>query len=164
EVLERLPKPGATADVDVILLDYRLPGMNALELLKEVFHARRLEVPIILTTGQGDEEVALEALKLGAADYIVKSSGYLNHLPAAVENSFHRVLAARERAALRESEARFRAFQDASPASTRIVDANGRIVYANRSYLANLCLPADQVIGKTLFEVFPEQYARDFFA
>src|SRR5262249_48851366 len=31
-------------------------------------------------------------------------------------------------------------------------------------YLANLCLPADQVIGKTLFEVFPEQYARDFFA
>jgi diguanylate cyclase (GGDEF)-like protein/PAS domain S-box-containing protein len=163
EVLERLPKAGPATEVDVILLDYRLPGMNALDALKEIFHERKLDVPVILTTGRGHEDVALEALKLGASDYIVKSSGYLNHLAAAVENAFHRLLAARERAALRGSEARFRAFQDASPASTRIVDADGRITWANRSSLATLRLPAEQVIGKTLFEVFPEQYARELF-
>ena len=162
EVLARLPGSGPVADIDVVLLDYRLPGMNALDALKEIQEMRGLDVPVILTTGNGSEDIAIEAFKLGAADYIVKAPGYLNHLPAAVENAFHRVLAARERAAVRESEERFRTFQDASPAAVRIADAQGRITYANRTYLANLGLSAGQVIGKTLFDIFPEERARKF--
>ena len=164
EVLSRLPLSGAVADVDVVLLDYRMPGMDALEALKEIFDVRGLDVPVILTTGHGNEAVALEALKLGAADYIVKSPGYLYQLPNAVENAFHRVLAAREHAALRASDERFRAFQDASPVSARIISAQGRITYANRAYLANMGLSADEVIGKTLFELFPESRAREYMA
>ncbi len=164
EVLSRLPLSGAVTDVDVVLLDYRMPGMDALEALKEIFNVRGLDVPVILTTGHGNEAVALEALKLGAADYIVKSPGYLYQLPNAVENAFHRVLAAREHAALRASDERFRVFQDSSPVSARIVSAEGRITYANRAYLANMGLSADEVIGKTLFELFPEPRARGYMA
>ncbi len=115
EVLARLPQSGPAADVDVVLLDYRLPGMNALEALKEIFEVRGLDVPVIVTTSHGTEDVALQALKLGAADFVVKSPGYLQHLPATVEAAFHRAQAARENAVLvrreqdlHESEERFR--------------------------------------------------------
>lgn len=107
QALARLPGPQAAQDYDVLLFDYRLPGLNALEALKELT-ARRVLLPVVIVTGHGDEEVALQAMRLGAADYVVKSAGYLYHLPSVLENAFHRAALIREQAALRESEARFR--------------------------------------------------------
>src|SRR5215510_9921314 len=62
EALQRLSQAGEANRYDVILLDYRLPGLNALEVLKEMRQARALDTPVVLVTGQGDEEVALQAL------------------------------------------------------------------------------------------------------
>jgi PAS domain S-box-containing protein len=101
----------ALAAYDVILLDYRLPGWNALEILKELRQVHRMKVPIVLVTGQGDEDVALQALKLGAADYVPKTTGYLHRLPDVLEDAYHRHQLALEQAALRESEARLREAQ-----------------------------------------------------
>jgi PAS domain S-box-containing protein len=108
EVSQRLPDHGPSGDYDIIMLDYNLPGLNALEMLKELYQVRSLDMPVVLVTGRGDEEVALQALKLGAADYVPKNPGYLYQLPSVLENAFHRAQLAREQAALRESEARFR--------------------------------------------------------
>jgi DNA-binding response OmpR family regulator len=79
EVFHRLATGtgSGVAPYDVVLLDYRLPGLNALEALKEIRQGLRLSIPVVFVTGQGDEEIALQALKLGAADYIPKHSGYL---------------------------------------------------------------------------------------
>ncbi len=79
-----------------VLLDYRLSGMNALEILKELRQVYRTDLPIILITGQGDEEVAVQALKLGATDYVVKSHGYLYKIPSVLENAFHNIQLARD--------------------------------------------------------------------
>lgn len=108
EALERLPASGTVTDIDVLLLDFRLPGMSAIEALKEIRQERALDLPVILTTGQGTEEIALQAVRLGAADYIVKSENYLFRLPFAVENAFFRAQSIREQNALRESEERVR--------------------------------------------------------
>jgi PAS domain S-box-containing protein len=59
------------AEHDVCLLDYRLGGKDGLELLREVI-ARGCETPIILLTGQGGYDVDIEAMKAGAADFLVK--------------------------------------------------------------------------------------------
>jgi len=56
---------------DLVLLDYKLPGMTGLEFLREL-RLRQLETPVIIVTGRGDERIAVEAMKLGARDYIVK--------------------------------------------------------------------------------------------
>jgi PAS domain S-box-containing protein len=56
---------------DVCLLDYRLGDRDGLELLHE-FRSKGLRAPIIFLTGQGDYEVDLEAMKGGAADFLVK--------------------------------------------------------------------------------------------
>jgi Response regulator containing CheY-like receiver, AAA-type ATPase, and DNA-binding domains len=58
---------------DAILLDFRLPDMTGLEFLDELKH-QGLEgpLPVIMLTGQGDERIAVQALKRGAQDYLVK--------------------------------------------------------------------------------------------
>lgn len=57
---------------DIFIFDYWLGEENGLELLRAV-RARGVETPVIMLTGQGDEEVAVAAMKEGASDYLVKS-------------------------------------------------------------------------------------------
>jgi signal transduction histidine kinase len=60
-------KPG----IDVVLSDFKLPGWNALRAL-ELFRASRLDVPFIVISGAISEEVAVECMKQGASDYLLK--------------------------------------------------------------------------------------------
>ncbi|HKQ80479.1 MAG TPA: PAS domain S-box protein [Blastocatellia bacterium] len=114
EALQRLLQAGESSRYDVILLDYQLPGLNALEVLKELRQGRGLDIPVVLVTGQGDEEVALQALKLGAASYLVKNHGYLHQLAGELENACYRADIIREQAALKQSEERLRLAQSAA--------------------------------------------------
>ena len=68
---------------ELVLLDYSLPRMNGLEVLAEI-RRRGASVPVVMVTGQGDERVAVEAMRTGAADYVIKSAGYLTTLPTVV--------------------------------------------------------------------------------
>jgi PAS domain S-box-containing protein len=74
---------------DLILTDLRMPDMNALDLLREL-KRRGLAIPVIIITGQGDEETAVAALKLGGSDYIVKRDNYLVQLPYAIDHAIAR--------------------------------------------------------------------------
>ncbi len=107
EVIALLSHPVTRHQYDVLLLDHRLKGLNAIDVMKELGQFS-LSIPIILVTGHGDEEIAVQALKLGAADYVVKSSDYLYHLPSVIENAFNRNQLVSEQEALRTSEERFR--------------------------------------------------------
>ena len=70
---------------DVILLDYKLPGMNGIEILEEI-RKRKIGTPIIMLTGADDRRIAVEAMKLGASDYIVKSPEAYKKLPSTAQN------------------------------------------------------------------------------
>lgn len=67
----------------VILLDYFLPDMNGLQVLTKI-REQESPPPVIMVTGGGDTRVAVEAMKAGAADYVIKSSGYSEVLPVVV--------------------------------------------------------------------------------
>ena len=131
EVLQRLLYE-RKANYDLLMLDYRLPGMNALDLLKELEHADKLDMPTVLVTGQGDEEVAVQALRLGVADYLVKNPGYLYQLPRTLENTYNQALLQRERIALRESEQRYRTLFELAPVAIYTKDRQGVYTSANR--------------------------------
>ncbi len=106
-LLARLPlRPGDACPFDVLLLDYRLHPESGLDILKLLREERNLDLPVVVVTGQGSEDIAAEALRMGGTDYLVKHSNYLFGLPLALENAFHRVGIERERALLRQSEDR----------------------------------------------------------
>ena len=67
---------------DIVVVDYNLPGDNGLTLCRTLLE-RGTPLPIVLLTGSGNEQVAVAALKLGIADYIIKdpNENYLALLP-----------------------------------------------------------------------------------
>jgi two-component system, cell cycle sensor histidine kinase and response regulator CckA len=67
----------------IVLLDYSLPRLSGLEVLAEI-RRRGEAVPVVMVTGQGDERVAVEAMRAGAADYVIKTTGYLTTLPTVI--------------------------------------------------------------------------------
>src|SRR5580765_6720207 len=67
-------------ECSAVILDYSLLGMNGVELIEGIRRQGWL-LPLIMVTGQGDEEIAVRAMKAGANEYVVKSKGYLLKLP-----------------------------------------------------------------------------------
>lgn len=106
EVFQRFAAGGPRTDINVLLLDNRLPGAATTDILKELCQVRGLDVPIVLVIGEGDEEIARQSLKLGAADYVVKSPGYIQRLPTIIENVWLRAESTRRERVLLEERAR----------------------------------------------------------
>ncbi len=93
-------------DFDVCLLDYHLGARNGIELLREVC-ADKYPIPIILMTGQGDQEIDIEASKSGAADYLLKNQPDSTLLERAIRYSIqHKQSEAARLELLKEREAR----------------------------------------------------------
>src|SRR5436305_14018249 len=61
----------ARENIDIVLLDLTLPDANGLETLIK-FREKVPDIPVIVLTGHNDDDIALEALKLGAQDYLIK--------------------------------------------------------------------------------------------
>jgi PAS domain S-box-containing protein len=81
----------ATGLYDVLRVDHQMPGKGGLEVLRALALRGALP-PTIMVTGHGDEAVAVEAMKLGASDYVVKDvdGRYLTLLPTVVARALHR--------------------------------------------------------------------------
>ena len=92
---------------DGILLDYYIPGTDGLEILKEI-RRRRHAMPVIVLTGQGDEEVAVELMKAGAADYLNKNGLTAERLERSLRYALALHRAEEERQQLLERERRAR--------------------------------------------------------
>ena len=87
----------------LVLLDYMMPKVNGLEAMKEI-HARFPETYVIMFTGKGNEEVAVELMKAGASDYILKPFSNAK-LVERIENVLHiRSIELRNRKLVREQE------------------------------------------------------------
>ncbi|EYF03190.1 response regulator [Chondromyces apiculatus] len=83
---------------DCVLLDYRLPGTNGMEVLQQARDAG-LDVPIVMLTGQGDEQTAVEIMKAGASDYISKGALSPERLAQSLRHAMRVRRAEREAAA-----------------------------------------------------------------
>jgi signal transduction histidine kinase/DNA-binding response OmpR family regulator len=146
EALERLQ----TEAFDIILLDFRLPGISGLETFQQIV-AQNLDIPVVFITGSGNEPLAVEALKLGAQDYLVKdpTGEYLRLLPTVMrkaynhwENDQARKQAEAQRdatlAALRESEVKLR-------------QRNRELILLNRTgQKLSATLNPEQIVGRLL--------------
>jgi FixJ family two-component response regulator len=79
----------AREPADIIFLDYILPGASGIEFLRWAAE-QSLDTPVIVMSGKGTEDVAVEAMKLGAFDYINKTHVDLDYLPIVINNAYER--------------------------------------------------------------------------
>ena len=97
----------AHGDVDIVLSDFNILGFDGLQLL-EVIHAQNANLPVIIVTGTGSEEIAVDALKRGASEYVIKTPAHIQRLPQTIYTVLEKKRLAEERmqaeAALRASE------------------------------------------------------------
>jgi signal transduction histidine kinase len=77
----------ACDDVELVLLDYRLPRVSGLEVLAAI-RERPRPPSVIMVTGAGSTEVAVDAMRAGAVNYIAKDRGYVQALPEVVERAW----------------------------------------------------------------------------
>ncbi|MFQ5923602.1 MAG: response regulator [Anaerolineales bacterium] len=120
---------------DIVLLDLRLPDSDGLETLVRA-QKRAPDMPIVVLTGLDDESFALEAVRKGAQDYLIKGQPDSRMLARSIHYAIERK---RAEEALRESEERFRSVAETAIDAIVLTDGAGKIQYWNRA--------AEQVFG-----------------
>lgn len=104
---------------DLILLDYSLPDMTGRDLINHLKRHKITVPPFIVSTGQGDERIAVEMMKLGAHDYLTKDAAFFTRIPDVVTRAINdfkiedKLIAAEE--ALRVSEENFKVLAENIP-------------------------------------------------
>ncbi|MHB8895097.1 MAG: PAS domain-containing protein [Candidatus Geothermincolia bacterium] len=146
----------SNASFDLITLDYQLPDGDGLQFLEEI---RGLEEPppVVMVTAHGDEKVAVNSFKIGAAGYVVKDKWISTLLPETVRSVLERE---ESRKSLRESESRFRLMFDNMSSGVAVYDAVGDgedfvIVDFNKAAERIEKIGREEVVGSSVLQVFP---------
>ncbi|MEW5725589.1 MAG: PAS domain S-box protein, partial [Thermodesulfobacteriota bacterium] len=136
-------------DYDAVLLDLNLPDSRGLETFRRL-HGWFPLIPMVVLSGLDDEATAIEAVREGAQDYLVKwlLSGPL--IIRALEYSIERK---KTETALKNSEERLRVLFDKSPDAMYLQDLEGRFVDANQAAFELLGYPSGQALNRTSFEL-----------
>ena len=151
-----------TDTFDLIISDYHLPSFNGLEALK-IAQQKCPHTPFILVSGTIGEQAAIESLRSGATDYVLKQ--YPDRLPSAVQRA---VQEAEERAKRRAAEAElfrrekyFRTLTENSLDILSVLDRNGVIIYKSTSVKRVLGYTPEELVGLSVFtHVHPDDLAR----
>jgi len=136
--------------VDCVVSDYEMPGRNGLEFFEAV-RADHPDIPFILYTGKGSEEVASEAITAGVTEYLQKDGGPDQYtiLANRVRNAVERRRARRER---ERSERRFEAVFEDPQTLVGVLDPDGTVRQVNQTALDMAGVSSDEVTGAPLWD------------
>ena len=148
----------AAGSYDVVVVDQSMPIHDGLEVLRLLASQGRLPPPIMVT-GAGDEKTAVEAMRLGVSDYIVKDldGRYLELLPSVVERALQqqRLVEEKQRAeeGLKESEERYRDLFENANDLIQSVAPDGHFVYVNRAWRETLGYDEEEIASLSIFDI-----------
>ena len=140
---------------DLIISDYMMPAYNGLQALRDVKKFDK-SIPFILYTGSTNEETAIECIKAGADDYVIKE--HMTRLPFAVKEALEQVRIKKEKRAadllLKESEAKLQSIFSATPAGIGLV-INRIYVEVNDTFCRMTGYSRNEIIGKSSAMMYP---------
>jgi PAS domain S-box-containing protein len=152
-------------DYDLILSDYSLPSFDGLAALS---HAQQKapDVPFVFISAAMGEERAIDSLKRGATDYVLKQrlSRLAHVVRRALQEKEERLRRRRVEEALQESEQKLRSIIETSPDWIWETDAEGRITFSNGAIEAIIGYPPAALMGKPIFSYLHQDDASAFAA
>lgn len=166
DALEKVSRPGNF----ILLLDYMLPDITALQFIQSL-ERKQLRIPFIVMTGHGNENAAVDIMKGGARDYIVKDSNIIEMLPHRIKAVVRDLKREKELAdaeiALRESEKKYRDLFEMANDAIFVADVEtGIIIDANKMAEKMLGMPVERIKGMHQSELHPgkdsERYKKTF--
>jgi PAS domain S-box-containing protein len=146
----------------LMLLDYQLPDMSVHDLIAHLAREGR-DVPFIIMTGRGDERVAVDMMKAGARDYLVKNLSFLGRLCPVVEHVLDRMdnqrRLAQAEADLADRTATLRGIYEAAPVGIGVT-TDGILVDVNAFLCGMVGTPRGEVLGREVRWLFasPEEF------
>lgn len=144
----------------LLLMDYRLIDMSGKEIISSL-HSKGIKIPFIIMTGFGDEKIAVEMMKLGSVDYLVKDQNFLEILIPVVEKVKDQITLEQKltetEETLRKSEIRFKTLIENSTDITMIFNQEGIITYQSPSVKTILGYTPEEIHGKNLFDLIHEE-------
>ena len=147
-------------DVDCVVSDFQMPGMDGIEFLEAV-REDHPDLPFLLFTGKGSEEVAGQAVSAGVTDYLRKKPGRerFTLLANRIENTVaqHR---AEQRAA--ETDRRIREVHDRVSDAVVALDDDWRYTYVNSHAERLLGVGEATLLGRSVWEAFPDLRDSEF--
>jgi len=153
---------------DVIVSDYQMPEINGLEFLEKVREERDSDIPFIMFTGKGREEVAMKALNLGADRYIQKGGNPKSQYGVLVQAIKQEVEHHRTEKELEKSEKREKLFSSSlEGASLEVfwVTPEGEFVFANETARDRLGYSEDELKGMHVWDIdpnYPKEKRKEF--
>ncbi len=149
-----------TERLDCILLDYNLPDIDGLELLEKMSGPDAPpKTPIIFLTGQGDETIAVEAMKLGASDYLIKDKVNSDILLRSVHYSISKKLNERTQ---QEQLIFLETLIDTIPNPLFFIDRSGTYKGCNKAFENFVRKPREEIIGKSDYDLLPPEFTKKF--
>jgi PAS domain S-box-containing protein len=144
--------------VDLLLLDLKLQDTNAVDFMDKLV-SNGLQIPFVIITGQGDERVAVDMMKRGALDYVVKDANFIEFLPTVVTHAISQIerenrLSLAE-IAVQESERRFRETLDGMMEGCQTLGFDWHYLYVNEAAARHGRRRMDELLGRTIMEVYP---------
>jgi len=140
----------AEKDFDCIISDYDMPGQNGIEFLETV-REKRPELPFILFTGKGSEEVAGDAISAGVTDYLQKERGTDQYSVLA-----NRVRNAVERYRAEHARERQRKANELAHEGIAILNEDGEFIYVNQAYATLYGYDSEALLGQHWELVYPD--------
>ena len=138
-----------TGNYDTILVDLNLPIVNGMELVRKITSMDNL-LPLIMVTGDGDESTAVDAMKLGVDDYIVKdfNNRFIELLPAVIENAINKKQLAKDKLRMEENLRWLNRCIESVSETVVITDIQGSILYTNPSFTKLTGYTAAEALGQ----------------
>jgi PAS domain S-box-containing protein len=140
---------------DLILLDYQLPGALTGLAFIERLKQEGLEGQVVVVTDPGEENTAIEALRAGVRDFLLRTSDYLDHLAATIARVLRQMQTEHR---LAESEARLAAIIDSAKDAVIVIESDRRITLFNAAAERMFGCRAAEALGQKLTRFIPDEY------